>query len=183
MCFSGNIQQVQSWITSLLWSLMTWAAMSDWEPVQEQLTSNNFLNGHSLLSYRQKNWCLFLPSIVNVSSHPASLFLDGYIAVAAFFSRVIFRTLINLPLKLGHAETRSLPLLQTLCPFSHIVIGGAIHSKQTGHSSSFKRIHSSRLSDIFCNVLQTCAAKHYEKESSKSLRHSYVLGRHDTTFS
>jgi len=55
--------------------------------------------------------CLFTSSF---------LFFHGYIAIAAFFSTVIFPTSINLPLQVVHDEARSQQLLQTLCSFSHI---------------------------------------------------------------
>jgi len=115
--------------------------------------------------------CLFTSSF---------LFFHGYIAVAAFFSTVIFRTAINCSLQVGHPETCSLQLLQTLCPFSHIFIGGAIYSKQTGHSICRKRIHSSWLTNIFCFALPTWTRKRSENDSGKLLRYTYFLGRHDT---
>ena len=139
--------------------------MSDRVPDQQQLTPNIKLTGHFLLSYKQTERCLFLSFTVNVSSHPVFLFLHGYMAVAAKFSRVTFRTLINLPVQMGHSTRRSLQLQQMLCPFSHILIGDAMYSAQTGHSSNSKICQSRCLPDIFCVVLWiSVATPHHQRQ-------------------
>ncbi|KAJ9588076.1 hypothetical protein L9F63_018554 [Diploptera punctata] len=47
--------------------------------------------------------------------------------------------LTNSPRQVGHSFRDGLQVLQMLCPFIHIVIGANIISKQTGHSSIFRR--------------------------------------------
>ena len=113
--------------------------MSERIPYQGHLTSENVLKGHSLLWNKHSDWWLFLWFAVKVSSQPASRYLHGYMAVAAILSRVKFLVLINVPLQDGHFEICNPQLPQMLCPFSHNLIGDSMYSRQTGHSSSFKK--------------------------------------------
>ena len=155
---------------SLSCSAKMWTVMSDRVPVQGQSMPDSFLKGHSLLWNKHSARWRTLSSSVNVSTHPSSLFLHGYIAVAANFSRVIFRALINCPLQVGHSLRRSLQLLQMLCPFSHILIGDDMYSKQTGHSSSSKSPQSSCLSNVLCVVLWiSVAIPHHPKQKRNQL--------------
>jgi hypothetical protein len=57
-----------------------------------------------------------------------------------------------------------------------------MYSKQTEHSNFFKGFQSSWLSETYCVLLPSFSAKRYEKENSKLLRHTYILGRHETPF-
>jgi hypothetical protein len=58
------------------------------------------------------------------------------IACLERLSSAKFRTWRKGLLQVGQLLSFGLHFGQMLCPFSHIVIGGTMHSKQTGHSNS-----------------------------------------------
>jgi len=74
--------------------------------------------------------------------------LQGTCILEAMVSRLIFRKLVKFSLQMGHLFTCDLQLLQMLWPSVHIVIGGSIYSRQTGHFSSGKKLCES--SFILC---------------------------------
>lgn len=55
---------------------------------------------------------------------------------AARLSRERLRTVRNGPLQIGHLSRVILQVQQRLCPLLHSMMGGAMYSVQTGHSSS-----------------------------------------------